>query len=41
MIALHLLAILFTSWRQRSNLVKRMLPRRRDKARALPQESDA
>ncbi|WP_439828598.1 cytochrome b/b6 domain-containing protein [Aeromonas enteropelogenes] len=28
LIALHLLAILFTSWRQRSNLVRRMLPGR-------------
>ena len=28
MIALHLCAIVYTSWRQRSNLVTRMLPRR-------------
>ena len=26
LIGLHLLAIVFTSWRQRSNLVTRMLP---------------
>ena len=34
MIALHLCAIVYTSWRQRSNLVTRMLPRRRSHARS-------
>jgi len=38
MIALHLSAIVYTSWRQRSNLVTRMLPRRRRDARVQQQE---
>jgi hypothetical protein len=38
MIALHLCAIAYTSWRQRSNLVTRMLPGRRARASAGQQE---
>jgi cytochrome b len=38
MIALHLCAIAYTSWRQRSNLVTRMLPGRRARASAEQQE---
>jgi len=38
MIALHLSAVVYTSWRQRSNLVTRMLPRRRRDARVQQQE---
>ena len=41
MIALHLCAIVYTSWRQRSNLVTRMLPRRRGHARVRQQEPNA
>ncbi len=38
MIALHLCAIVYTSWRQRSNLVTRMLPRRRRRVPEHQQE---
>ena len=38
MIALHLCAIAYTSWRQRSNLVTRMLPRRRRQVSQHQQE---
>ncbi|MNY28879.1 Prokaryotic cytochrome b561 [compost metagenome] len=38
MIALHLCAIVYTSWRQRSNLVTRMLPRRRRQVSQHQQE---
>jgi cytochrome b len=41
MIALHLCAIAYTSWRQRSNLVTRMLPGRRARASAGQQEPNA
>ena len=41
LIALHLTAIAFTSWRQRSNLLARMLPgRKRAAAGAVPSRKD-